>query len=332
MLKDLRVAIVVSGLSILGTGAAMASSAPVVSPKVIVLTAFPPEWHAWSQDKAYKFRSMRVAGLIRPLLCSKDDVCVTETGEGEINAAVSVASLVKDPLLDVKKTIFIRSGIAGGVDDPGSPLGSVYINDWVVAWAFGHHYLSDKKTLAWAPPGCNNYAESFENPKNCAKYSQNSLENLAYKINPALVALAQEAVKDVAIENDTAAVGLDRKFHLESQPRILVGATVTGDDFWIGKQNQAIAEKIVKLYTQDAGHYTNTAMEDLGDVAALSRFGLADHYLSIRGISDIDIPPPGETEESIWATGDLYAGELAEKNAVIVTKAIIRRLVNQKHM
>ncbi|QER43321.1 hypothetical protein F0726_00232 [Acidithiobacillus caldus] len=70
-------------------------------------------------------------------------------------------------------------------------------------------------------------------------------------------------------------------------------------------------------------------MEDLGDVAALSRYGLADHYLSIRGISDIDVPPPGYTQERIWKSGDLYAGSLAELNAVIVTKAIIRTLLKR---
>ncbi|MGE0048192.1 MAG: phosphorylase [Acidithiobacillus sp.] len=299
-------------------------------PKIIVLTAFPPEWHAWSTEKSYQAKKMTVAGLIRPLICDAGGVCVTETGEGEINAAVSVASIIKDPQLDLRKTIFIRSGIAGGVDQADSPLGSVYVNDWVISWAFGHHYLSDKKTLAWAPPECNNYAKDFEHPTDCANYSQNNLENLAYRINPRLLALAEKAARTVKLENDSAAISLDDKFHLKKQPRVLVGATITGDDFWIGKQDQEMAQKIVKLYTQGAGHYTNTAMEDLGDIAALSRFGLANHYLSIRGISDIDVPPPGETEESIWAKGDLYAAELAEKNAVLVTKAVIKDILATK--
>ncbi|MGD9662690.1 MAG: phosphorylase, partial [Porticoccaceae bacterium] len=153
------------------------------TPKVIVLTAFPPEWHAWSTEKSYQVKKMMITGLIRPLICDTHRVCVTETGEGEINAAVSVASIIKDTQLDLRKTIFVRSGIAGGVDQADSPLGSVYINDWVISWAFGHHYLSDKKALAWAPPGCNDYAKDFEHPTDCANYAQNGMENLAYRIN-----------------------------------------------------------------------------------------------------------------------------------------------------
>jgi hypothetical protein len=68
-------------------------------------------------------------------------------------------------------------------------------------------------------------------------------------------------------------------------------------------------------------------MEDLGDIAALERFGLANHYLSIRGISDVDVPPPGETQESIWKSGDLYASGLAQENSLKVVRAVISRLL-----
>jgi len=307
-----------------------ASSEITYSPKVIVLTAFPPEWKAWSTKRVYRYKSIPVKGLIHPMICSKDDVCVIETGEGELNAALSIASLLKDPQLNVMKTIFIRSGIAGGIDRSGSPLGSVYINNWVISWAFGHHYLSNQKTLSWMPPGCANYARNYYHPTACKKYDQNSLENLAYQINPKLLSIAESAARSVRLKNDPTAIGLDDKFHLQKSPKVLVGATITGDDFWIGKQNQKIAEKIVSLYTNDTGSYTNTAMEDLGDIAALTRFGLGGHYLSIRGISDIDVPPPGETQEEILKKGDLYAGRLAEQNAVIVTQAVIHKLLSVK--
>ena len=320
----------VVALGILNPGLACAETKIPYAPKVIVLTAFPPEWQAWTSQKSYHYRSLSVPGLIQPLICSKDQVCVTETGEGEMNAAISVVSLVKDEELDVKHSIFIRSGIAGGVDQGDSPLGSVYINDWVISWAFGHHYLSDQKTLAWMAPGCDNYAKDFYHPADCQNFARNGLENLAYRIDPKLLRLAESAARTVTLKNDATAIGLDDRFRLEKTPKVLVGATVTGDDFWIGRENQRIAEKIVKLYTHGQGHYTNTAMEDLGDIAALSRFGLGGHYLSIRGISDIDVPPPGETQEGILKKGDLYAGKLAEQNAVLVTQAIIQKLLSNK--
>jgi Purine nucleoside permease len=299
----------------------------VMSPKVIVLTAFPPEWHAWTTQKSYHYKSLSIPGLYRPLICDHQGVCVTETGEGEMNAAITVTSLVKDPAINVKKTIFIRSGIAGGVDKKESALGSVYINNWIISWAFGHHYLSDQKTLAWAAPGCDDYSI----PGKCADYTQNTLENLAYKVNPALLNMAVKASANVELANTSGAQKLDKTFKVSSRPKIMIGATITGDDFWIGKENQKIAEQIVHRYTHGQAEYTNTAMEDLGDIAALSRFGLADHYLSIRGISDIDVPPPGKTEEQIWKTGDLYASNLAEENAVRVTKAVIDHLLHENY-
>ena len=298
-------------------------AAPKMSPKVIVLTAFPPEWQAWTVQKSFHYKMLPVPGLIKPLICDSKGVCVTETGEGEINAAVTVTSLAKDAALDVKKTIFIRSGIAGGVDVKDSALGSVYINNWVISWAFGHHYLSDQKQLAWSPPGCADYAA----PGHCGEYTHNLYENLAYRVNPALLTMAVEASANVQLKNSFEAQKLDKIFAISVAPKVMVGATITGDDFWIGKENQSIADQIVHLYSHGETKYTNTAMEDLGDIAALSRFGLADHYLSIRGISDVDAPPPGKTQAEIWRTGDLYASDLAERNAVIVTKAIIARLL-----
>ncbi len=302
------------------------ASPAVFAPKVIVLTAFPPEWHAWTADPAYHYRTLSVKGLIRPLVCSRKKVCVTESGEGEINAAVTVAGLVEDPALDLRNTVFLRSGIAGGVDTRDSPLGSVYINSWVISWAFGHHYLTEGKKLSWAPPGCADYSR----PGKCGEYRQNTLENLAYPADRKLLDVARKAGTGLVLDNSAGAVRLDRKFGTATTPVVRTGATVTGDDFWIGRENQAIARKIVRLYTHGKARYTNTAMEDLGDVAALARFGLASHYLSIRGISDIDVPPPGKTEEEIWKKGDLYAGRLAERNAVLVTRAVIRKLLEEQ--
>jgi purine nucleoside permease len=300
---------------------------PQLAPKVIVLTAFPPEWHAWSTQQAYHYRTLRIRGLIKPLLCDRRDVCVTESGEGEMNAAITVTRLVTAPLLDVNRTIFIRSGIAGGVDAKRSALGSVYINSWIVSWAFGHHYLGARRTLAWAPPGCANYAPAGL----CSEYTRDTEENLAYRVNPQLLRVALTASAGVHLHNTAAARKLDAKFAIDEQPRVRVGATITGDDFWIGRQNQAIAQRIVRLYTHGAARYRDTAMEDLGDIAALARFGLARHYLSIRGISDIDIPPPGVTQAAVWKSGDIYTSRLAEQNAMIVTRAVIDAVLKQTH-
>lgn len=291
------------------------------SPKVIILTAFLPEYNAWQNEKFNNF--IEVSGLIKPLSCDNRDVCIVMTGEGEMNAAISVTSMIKDRSLNLSKTIFIRSGISGGVDDPSSAYGSVYINSWVISWSFGHHYLNDQKKLDWMPSGCSNYAL----PGHCHEYTQNLYENLAYKIDDRLLNIATEATKDLQLDNSAKAIQLDNVFGLSKTPTIKVGAVVAGDDYWIGVENEAIARKITALYSNGAANYTDTAMEDIGDVAALSKFGLENHYLSIRSVSDIDVPEPGKTDEETWKTTNPHETRLAIKNVVLVTKRIVDELV-----
>ncbi|MEO1784154.1 phosphorylase [Thermodesulfobium sp. 4217-1] len=291
------------------------------SPKVIILTAFLPEYNAW-QDENFN-KTIEVSGLIKPLSCDNRDVCIVMTGEGEMNAAISVTSIIKDKSLNISKTIFIRSGISGGVDEPSSSYGSVYINSWVISWSFGHHYLNDQKKLDWIQPGCSNYAL----PGHCNEYTQNLYENLAYKIDDGLLNIAKESTKNLQLENSSKAVKLDSEFGLPTTPTIKTGAVVAGDDYWIGFENEAIAKKITALYSNKAANYTDTAMEDIGDIAALSKFGLENHYLSIRSVSDIDVPEPGKTDEEAWKISNPHEIHLAIKNVVLVTKRIVDELV-----
>jgi len=291
------------------------------SPKVVVLTAFLPEYNAWQNEKFN--RNIEISGLIKPLSCDERDVCIVMTGEGEMNAAIALTIMIKDASLNLSKTIFIRSGISGGVDDPSSAYGSVYINSWVTSWSFGHHYLNDQKRLDWMQPGCSNYAL----PGHCNEYTQNLYENLAYKIDDHLLNIAQESIKNLQLENSPKAIQLDKVFGLSTTPTIKIGAVVAGDDYWIGIENEAIAKKIVKLYSNNAANYTDTAMEDIGDVAALSKFGLENHYLSIRSVSDIDVPEPGKTDEQAWKTINPHETHLAIKNVVLVTKKIVDEIL-----
>ena len=294
---------------------------PKFSPKVIVLTAFLPEYNAWQNENFN--RNIEASGLIKPLSCDNRGVCIVMTGEGEMNAAISITSMIKDKSLSLTKTIFIRSGISGGVDDLSSAYGSVYINSWVISWSFGHHYLNDQKKLDWMQSGCSNYAL----PGHCNEYTQNLYENLAYKIDDRLLNIAKESTKNLKLENSAKAVQLDDEFGLSTTPTIKVGAVVAGDDYWIGTENEAIAKRITTLYSNGAANYTDTAMEDIGDVAALSKFGLENHYLSIRSVSDIDVPEPGKTDEEAWKTINPHETHLAIKNVVLVTKRIIDELV-----
>ncbi|WP_298137359.1 phosphorylase [Acidiferrobacter sp.] len=289
----------------------LASAGPLYHPQAVVLTAFPPEFRVWQATGRYN-RIVPVPGLPRPMICDAHRVCVAITGEGEINAAVRTSAIVRDPALDTRATLFIRSGIAGGVQGKAA-LGSVYLANWIVSWGFGHHYLTRSGHLAWAPPR--------------PPYAHNPWDTLAYRVAPRLLSAAYSATRSMPLANSAAVRPLDAALGLNKHPGVYQGANVSGDDFWIGRQNQRIARHIVALYTHRSARYATTAMEDLGDIAALAAFGLQDHYLSVRAVSDIDVPPPATSVGTIIAKGDEYAGSLAARNAYLVTRRIIARLV-----
>lgn len=289
-------------------------AASLYRPRALVLTAFPLEFHYWQASHQYP-HTLSVPGLRRPLICSAQRVCVAATGEGEINAAVSTTALVRDPRLDCRHTLFIRSGIAGGVRNKAA-LGSVYLANWITSWGFGHHYLSRAHRLAWAPPA--------------PPYTHNAWDTLAYRVSPKLLQAAYRATRSLPLSQSKAVAALDSSLGLHHAPHVYIGANVSGDDFWIGHQNQRIAQRIVTLYTHGKAHYATTAMEDLGDIASLAAFGLQNHYLSVRAVSDIDVPPPATSVQAILAKGDEYAGRLAAKNAFLVTRHLIASLVLKK--
>ncbi|WP_297447159.1 phosphorylase [Acidiferrobacter sp.] len=286
-------------------------AASLYHPRVIVLTAFPLEFRAWQATGRYT-RMVRVPGLPQPMICNTHRVCVAITGEGEINAAVRTTAIVRDPALDCRTTLFIRSGIAGGVQNRAA-LGSVYLANWIVSWGFGHHYLTRSGHMSWAPPH--------------PPYAHNPWDTLAYRVAPRLLSAAYAATRTMPLTDSTAVLPLDAALGLHKYPHVYQGANVSGDDFWIGRQNQRIARHIVALYTHNTAHYATTAMEDLGDIAALAAFGLKRHYLSVRAVSDIDVPPPATSVGAIIAKGDEYAGRLAARNAYLVTRRVIAKLV-----
>ena len=299
----------------------MPAETKIYQPKYIVLTAFPPEWDVWSKKSEYSYKQINLQGLSLPMHCSNLAVCVVNTGEGQVNAAVSVTSILLSNQLDIKNTIFIRSGTAGGVLKNTSPIGSVYINSWVVSWGLGRHYLDQNKQLAWVPPkGWEKFNQSTTSP-----------ENVAYQINPVLFDDALAIANQVKLNTTPAAQELNALYKMTQEPRVMVGVTVTANNYWSGHEQQSVAEKIVETYTKGRGSYTNAAMEDIGDLDALNRFGLSLNYLSIRAISDIDIAIANNESKSakVNLAGIPDHTDLAVQNAVIVTQKILSKWVVQ---
>src|SRR5271166_1170639 len=107
-------------------GAAAADESPF-APKVLVITMFAGEAKPWLDGASFP-RRIAVPGLTKAfpdVACSDDGVCMTTTGMGYANAASSIAAIVLSRKLDLTKTYFIISGIAGVAPALGT-LGSAH--------------------------------------------------------------------------------------------------------------------------------------------------------------------------------------------------------------
>lgn len=288
--------------------AAFAAALPV---KVMVLTAFPPELAPWLKHMEHP-QQIKVAGAYAPVWCDPRGVCVTETGEGQINAATSVAAILASPQLALGDALFLRAGIAGGPPWGDDTLGGAYWADWVVSWDLGHHLTAQSHGQAeplFLPLGDDHPA----------------LGTHAFHLNPALVKLAYGVTRDVKLADDRAARDNRKLYPTQTgrTPNVAIGATITGDDFWSGVQLSRVAQTIMNHYTHGEAHYATTAMEDTGDADALARRGLLAHYLSLRTISDFDQPPAGQTAAAMLLSHNYPGGHIAFENAYRVGAAFV---------
>lgn len=294
------------GLLLIAPGAFAA-----VPVKVMVLAAFPPELAPWLKHMKHP-TELKIAGAYAPVWCDARHVCVTETGEAQVNSATTVSALLASGQLDMTQALVLRAGIAGGPPWGQDTLGGAYWSDWVISWDLGHHLTA----ISHGQPEPRFLPLGDDQPP---------LGTEAFKLNPWLVNLAFEVTREIPLADDLPAMN-NRKLYAgqtNRQPQVGVGATVTGDDFWSGVELSRLAQQIVDYYTHGAARYVTTAMEETGDADAMARRGLLSHYLSLRTISDFDQPPPGETAAAWLLEHNYPGGRIAFENAYRVGNAFV---------
>ena len=131
----------------------------VITPKVFIIDMFEPEGDVWYGIPEFNLlaQNISVVGL-SPLFpevhCTHDgSVCQVVIGESEINAAISIASLVQSPAFDLTKTYFLIAGIAG-VNPKVATLGSVAFAKYAVQIALEYEFDAREVCRAWSGPSC----------------------------------------------------------------------------------------------------------------------------------------------------------------------------------
>jgi len=80
----------------------------------------------------------------------------------------------------------------------------------------------------------------------------------------------------------------------------MIGDTISGETFWVGKLMNRWAERWVRYWTDNKGVMATTAEEDIAFCQALALQAKAgrvdpDRALLLRTASNFDMPPPGQT-------------------------------------
>ncbi|SMO78966.1 phosphorylase family protein [Halorubrum cibi] len=231
-----------------------------------------------------------VPGVPVPLRHDGAGLGVVPTGIGKTAAATTTAALCAGDAVDLSDALVLSVGIAGA--PPDLPIGSVVVADEIVDWDDKCRFDPDETEPVAPDP----YTEGQG----------------VFDLDPDRVGDAVELAAGVDLAS--AGGGAD--------PSVTVGTNVCADELWHGR---TVAEHVSRfLDALDRGPYRATEMEDAGTAAALRRFGLADRYISVRGISNRDRPEPGESSRESFESSLTERGlETGLANAVRVARAVV---------
>jgi purine nucleoside permease len=235
------------------------------------------------------------------------------TGESEINAAVTISSLVASPLFDLKKTYFLIAGIAG-VNPKYGTLGDVAFCKYAVQVALQYEFDAREKPsdfpTGYLPQG------SFV-PDQYPKFIYGTE---VFEVNEALRGIAvslastglpfNDSFHAIAYRANYAPQGIGPYVAATKKPGIITCDVVTSDVYFSGALLGEAFENTTKLFTNGSGVYCMTAQEDNATLEALLRAAITKHVdfsriIVMRTASDFDRPYPGQTP----ADNLLYANQ-----------------------
>lgn len=105
-------------------------------------------------------------------------------------------------------------------------------------------------------------------------------------------------------------------------PEVLLGTTVTADNYWKGVYDEANARLMTETYGAP-DPYAMSEMEDTAIAVALDRLGMLDRYIVIRDSVNMDVFMNGANPEYLWAgVEDSLASESSVESADIFATAM----------
>lgn len=262
---------------------------------------FEPEENAWTKHMNYVHHFI-VPGLspLHPQVhCTADfEVCHFTTGEGEINAANSMMSILLNPKFYLRDTFWLLNGIGGGTPTQVT-TGSVTFAKYAVQ--VGLQYQIDPKELGDYPDWPTGYFSY--GAKDPWGYPDSVYGTEVFELNEKLRDRAIAAGKKV---EDTLDIGNEENIALRakfpapgnSQPFVKGCDVLTSDNYWIGETFDNYFIEYSKLITNGSAIYCSAAQEEnatLEAILRLSKFGYVNYgrVIVMRAISNFVKAPEG---------------------------------------
>jgi purine nucleoside permease len=316
-----------------------AFAAPPIPIKVVIVTMFeigndegdrPGELQYWVEREKLT-QTIPFPQGNRPLRSDGKGVLLLNTGVGTAKAAASIMALGMDPRFDLKNTWWLIAGIAGG-DPADTTLGAAVWADYVVDGDLAHEIDAREIPEGWST--------GFVPLRGVTPYQKPRAANegQVYRLDPKLVDQAWEWTRGIELmDNDamkTSRMRYEGYPNAQAPPHVQRGDTLQSSTFWHGKKLNEWANDWVRYYSDGAGNYVTTAMEDTGSIQSLvqlERAGRvnAKRVLVLRTVSNFDMPPPGMTAAESLASNKSqgYAGMLPSLDAAWrVGSVVIRKL------
>lgn len=277
-------------------------TAAIFAPRVVIITAFPPELSRWITTLPLGEELPFPAGLSSgqpPLRANRSlGVLGFTSGMRPSRAAASLLALGHDTRLDLRESHWLVAGIAG-VDPAWGSIGSVFLPRYLIGLG-GSYYIDGEGHVPHGRSGSDDYGPPL--PTQQEAIERQSL----FVLDADLVAWAHGVASSAAVLPDTPLLQQARAGYTASDeaparepPAVRYGDSATGETFWAGRESTQWARDSTRFWSAGRATFGVTQEEDIAYASALSALqrdggrANASRLVVMRAASDYTYAPAG---------------------------------------
>ncbi len=279
-------------------------------------------------ERENMIHTMNIPGAYSPLYYNDKGEGLIVTGVGVSNAAASLMAIGLNPNINLHHTYFIIAGIAGTSPNVCT-IGSAAWAEWVVDGDLCHEIdgreISSNWNFSRFHLGCNEpWCKGFK------------IGTEVFHLNSILTEWSYKLSKNVKLFDSKEAQEFRNTFpkNLPARqvPFVTKGDDISGSTYWQGKLASEWASWWVKQWTNNAGTYYMTNMEDSGTLTALKRLSDCDRIsfdriMVLRTASDFDQQSVNQSaQQSIHQNNSGFS--LSIENAYRVGSTVTHYIIN----